>query len=105
MIIKWATFIHTFFRPTKSGNGEFAKALTKWVFQEVGVLRVKSVDHHKVGEKQPPREYTITEDVEYTIEIEELREGKWVPFEAKDVHLEFVRIDPFVRTVLKGTSK
>ena len=68
-------------------------------------LRVKSVDHHKVGEKQPPREYTITEDVEYTIEIEELREGKWVPFEAKDVQLEFVRIDPFVRTVLKGTSK
>ena len=54
--------------------------------------------------KNPPREYTITEDVEYSIEIEELREGKWVPFEAKDVQLEFVRIDPFVRTYLKGTN-
>ena len=91
-------------KPTKSGNGEFVKSLTKWVLQEVGVIRVKSVTHHKVGEKNPPREYTITEDVEYSIEIEELREGKWVPFEAKDVQLEFVRIDPFVRTYLKGTN-
>jgi oligosaccharyltransferase complex subunit beta len=26
--------------------------------------------------------------------------GKWVPFQAKDVQLEFVRIDPFVRLSL-----
>jgi oligosaccharyltransferase complex subunit beta len=91
-------------KPTKSGNGDFVNSLTKWVFQEVGVLRVKSVTHHKVGEAKPPREYTITEDVEYSIEIEELREGKWIPFEAKDVQLEFVRIDPFVRTYLKGSN-
>jgi oligosaccharyltransferase complex subunit beta len=91
-------------KPTKSGNGEFVQALSKWVFQEVGVLRVKSVTHHKVGESKPPREYTIMEDVEYSIEIEELRDGKWVPFDAKDIQLEFVRIDPFVRTYLKGSN-
>lgn len=89
----------------KSGNGDFVKALTKWVFQEVGVLRVKSVDHHVVGQKDAPREYTITEDVEYTIEIEELKDGKWVPFAANDLQLEFVRIDPFVRMTLKSNSK
>lgn len=27
--------------------------------------------------------------------------GKWEPFKADDVQLEFVRIDPFVRTTLK----
>jgi oligosaccharyltransferase complex subunit beta len=41
---------------------------------------------------------------EYTIEIEELKEGKWTPFDGKDVQLEFVRIDPFVRTTLKNNS-
>lgn len=75
------------------------------MFQERGVLRVKSVHHHKVGESKPPREYTILEEVDYTIEIEELKDGKWVPFQGKDVQLEFVRIDPFVRTTLKNKSK
>jgi len=36
----------------------------------------------------------------YTIEIEKLQKGTWVPYDADDVQLEFVRIDPFVRTKL-----
>jgi len=38
---------------------------------------------------------------DYSAEIEKFDDGKWVPFEADDVQLEFVRIDPFVRTTLK----
>jgi oligosaccharyltransferase complex subunit beta len=91
-------------KPTKSGNYELVVSLSQWVFQERGVLRVKSVTHHKVGEKKPPREYTILDEVEYTIEIDELRDGKWVPFKGADVQLEFVRIDPFVRTTLKNNN-
>lgn len=36
-----------------------------------------------------------------------LSEGRWVPFDGDDIQLEFVRIDPFVRTYLKknGTHK
>lgn len=30
-----------------------------------------------------------------------LSEGRWVPFDGDDIQLEFVRIDPFVRTYLK----
>ena len=43
---------------------------------------------------------------EYTIEIEKNEDGKWVPLDADDVQLEFVRIDPFVRMGLqkKGTT-
>lgn len=37
----------------------------------------------------------------YEIEIEKLEKDKWVPFDATDIQLEFVRIDPFVRTALK----
>lgn len=38
---------------------------------------------------------------EYSIVIEKLSNGKWVPFDGDDIQLEFVRIDPFVRTYLK----
>lgn len=83
-----------------SGNQPVATALSQWVFKEHGVLRVKSVSHHRPGEKAPPQAYTIMETVVYTIEIEKLQKGTWVPYDADDVQLEFVRIDPFVRTKL-----
>ena len=38
---------------------------------------------------------------EYSVVIEKLSKGSWVPFDGKDIQLEFVRIDPFVRTYLK----
>lgn len=34
-----------------------------WVLKEEGVLRIKSVKHHVVGQKTPPTEYTIMENV------------------------------------------
>ncbi|VDK88995.1 unnamed protein product [Litomosoides sigmodontis] len=86
----------------KSGNLELVTELSKWVFMEKGVLKVKSVSHHKVGEKSPPREYTILDNVEYAIEIEELNNGKWEAFRGDDVQLEFTRIDPFILTTLKN---
>ncbi|XP_067006615.1 dolichyl-diphosphooligosaccharide--protein glycosyltransferase 48 kDa subunit [Anabrus simplex] len=84
-----------------SGNQQVATALSQWVFKEHGVLRVKSVSHHREGERSPPAAYTIMDPVIYTIEIEKLQKGAWVPYDADDVQLEFVRIDPFVRTTLK----
>ncbi|KAJ8320210.1 hypothetical protein KUTeg_001797 [Tegillarca granosa] len=80
----------------KSGNQELALNLAQWVFKEKGVLRVGKVAHHKKGESNPPIAYT-----DYSIEIQELKDGQWKPFAGNDVQLEFVRIDPFVRTVLK----
>lgn len=86
----------------KSGNQEVATAIGKWVFGEVGFLRVTNIDHHKSGETEAPQSYTINEPVVYTISIQELSSGKWQPFQANDIQLEFVRIDPFVRTTLKN---
>lgn len=40
----------------------------------------------------------------YTIEIDIWENWEWKPFSADDVQLEFVRIDPFVRTTLKRKS-
>lgn len=50
-------------RYSKSGNQEVSIAISQWVFKEHGVLRVKSVKHHKAGDVFPPNAYTITEDV------------------------------------------
>jgi len=88
----------------KSGNGEAVEALSRWVFREDGVIRVVQVKHHLVGEEQPPTAYTIKQHAEYSIEIERLMNGKWVPFQADDLQMEFVRIDPFVRKTLKPSS-
>lgn len=87
-----------------SGNKDLIVALSQWVFKEKGVLRVKSLSHHIVGQKEPPQAYTITDLVQYAIEIEEYKDGKWQSFKADDVQLDFVRIDPFVRTTLKQTG-
>uniref|UniRef100_A0AC11CHD1 Dolichyl-diphosphooligosaccharide--protein glycosyltransferase non-catalytic subunit n=1 Tax=Ovis aries TaxID=9940 RepID=A0AC11CHD1_SHEEP len=88
-------------RYSQTGNYELAVALSRWVFKEEGVLRVGPVSHHRVGETAPPNAYTVTDLVEYSIVIEQLSDGKWVPFDGDDIQLEFVRIDPFVRTFLK----
>lgn len=85
----------------KSGNEVLSNALSMWAFQEKGVLRTGKVVHHKVGETTAPDAYTILDNVHYSIEIEQMNdEGKWMPYDSKDVQMEFVRIDPFVRTPL-----
>ncbi|XP_015186256.1 PREDICTED: dolichyl-diphosphooligosaccharide--protein glycosyltransferase 48 kDa subunit [Polistes dominula] len=89
----------------KSGNEAVAKAMTKWVFKENGVIRVSAVHHHRVGEIQPPPAYTVKDDVVYSIDVEKLSGDKWVPYETNDLQLEFVRIDPFIRMTMKPTGK
>lgn len=89
-----------------SGNQELAAALSQWCFKQSGVLRVTNVNHHRVGEKNPPALfYTIKEEVVYSIDIEEYKNGKWMPYQASNVQMEFVRMDPFVRLTLTPSSK
>nr|ACO15465.1 Dolichyl-diphosphooligosaccharide--protein glycosyltransferase 48 kDa subunit precursor [Caligus clemensi] len=88
-----------------SGNRELSKALLSWCFKQTGLLRTSDLRHHLVGATQSPPFYTIMEEVEYSIRIEEFKGGKWVPYTATDVRLEFVRIDPFVRTNLIPDGK
>ena len=87
----------------QSANQAVAIALSQWVFKEVGVLRVGSISHRRVGDSEPPTAYTVEDVVRYEIEIQEFKNGKWVPFMAEDVQLEFFRIDPFVCQFMKKT--
>lgn len=88
-------------RADKSGNEELVKYLTSWCFHATGVLRLSNVRHHLVKDKTQPQAYTVTDKVEYLVNIEELVNNKWQPYDGKDVQLEFVRIDPFVRNFMK----
>jgi len=87
-----------------SGNGAVVAAVSKWALKQAGVIRVTDVSHNKVGETDVPHEYTIKEELEFHISVEELVDGVWKPFQADDLQLEFVRIDPFVRTTLTPSA-
>jgi len=89
----------------KSGNQALAVALVRWCFKLSGVLRVKGVNHHLEGELEPPAiAYTVEDKAVYSIDIEEYVNGKWVAYNGKDVQMEFVRIDPFVRLTLENKN-
>lgn len=87
----------------KSGNEALAVALSKWALKEEGVLRFSEVEHRLEGDLsgKPPPFYTIMDDLVYTFKVEILKGNNWIQYESNDMQLEFVRIDPFVRTGLK----
>ncbi|KAG0421492.1 hypothetical protein HPB47_002618 [Ixodes persulcatus] len=72
------------------------------ITEEKGVLRAQNVRHHPKGQKTLREAYTVMDDVcrdVYSIEMEILKDGQWVPFDADDLQLEFVPVVPFVPDV------
>jgi len=89
---------------TTTGNAALAEALSLWCFKERGVLRVESIEHRLVGESAPPEFYTIREMVEFQMKVSEKKDGSWVPFQGDDMQVEFVRMDPFVRSTMTNKN-
>jgi len=99
-----------------SANGVFSDELTKWVFQESRVLKIKNIEHHRADEPSPsvngskPREtYTINDRITYTIKLETYNSQKdaWIPYMIpKDdvIQLEYMMLDPHIRTNLSAVS-
>jgi len=88
-----------------SGNGALSAALVKWCFKQSGVIKIDLVQHANIEKGSIyPSFYTIREECEFTVKMSELRNGEWVPFQADDVQLEFVRIDPFIRKTMTGSA-
>ncbi|KAI1460226.1 Dolichyl-diphosphooligosaccharide-protein glycosyltransferase 48kDa subunit [Annulohypoxylon moriforme] len=92
-------------------NREFAKSVSGWTFQEIGVLRVNSVTHHlnEVGQSNAsnPKIYRIKNDVTYSISLSEYVWDKYVPFtvpESDELQLEFSMLSPFHRLNLAPTT-
>ncbi|KAK9811519.1 hypothetical protein WJX72_005178 [[Myrmecia] bisecta] len=93
-------------RHPKTGNAQFCGSLARWVFQEVGVLRAANLRHHHVGSsEQQPEVYRIKDQLQFSLDIQELTLGGWRPYRADDVQLEFVMLDPYIRTTLEHNKK
>jgi oligosaccharyltransferase complex subunit beta len=88
-------------RAAQSGNEAFATAITQWTLHERGMLRMRNVVHHLPGEEKHPEMYVINQEIEYSLTVEEFDGSKWLPFLADDLQLDFVMLDPYVRTTLK----
>lgn len=50
-------------RGKQSGNRQFARDVAAWTFQESQVLRIDSVEHHRVNETLPRETYTTNDRV------------------------------------------
>lgn len=111
-----------------SDNRALARALSRWCFQRAGVLRASGVRHTRadgtspellVSNKARPdlpdsmfpepeigretRAYRIKDELVFQVDLHQHAQGKdgswkWTPFVADDVQLEFVMLDPYVRT-------
>eukprot|EP00164_Ancoracysta_twista_P006696 GFYU01009377.1.p1 GENE.GFYU01009377.1~~GFYU01009377.1.p1 ORF type:complete len:485 (-),score=166.09 GFYU01009377.1:297-1583(-) len=88
-----------------AGNREFVIETSKWAFNERGVLRAKDVYHHLAGKTESQQIYTVNDQIDYSIHIEEWKEDRWVPYDADDVQMEFVMMDPKLRVNLVDTGK
>jgi len=112
------------------GNELFCDELSKWVFAEAGVLRFRDVSHSKsdgtppdviLHEKDRPDlpqtlfpdpeitrnslVYRIKDDIVYTMIVELYEDGKWKPYFANDMQMEFVMLDPYVRKTMVADAK
>ncbi|KAK3395507.1 Dolichyl-diphosphooligosaccharide-protein glycosyltransferase 48kDa subunit [Sordaria brevicollis] len=92
-------------------NREFAKRVSGWTFQEIGVLKVNWVEHHLEEEGMPndsnPEMYRVKNNVSYTISLAEFAWDHWIGFnvpESDEVQLEFSMLSPFHRLNLKEES-
>ncbi|EAA36573.1 Dolichyl-diphosphooligosaccharide-protein glycosyltransferase 48kDa subunit [Neurospora crassa] len=92
-------------------NREFAKRVSGWTFQEIGVLKVNWVEHHLEEEGAPndsnPEMYRVKNNVSYTISLSEFAWDHWIGFnvpEHDEIQLEFSMLSPFHRLNLKEES-
>lgn len=105
----------------KTGNKAFAHKLSAWTFQELGVLKVGTIQHHLAESTQTqtnttevghldinPQIYRIKNTVHYSVQLSEWVLDHWTPFtppEGDNVQLEFSMLSPFHRLNLSPTTQ
>ncbi|KAI9339964.1 Dolichyl-diphosphooligosaccharide--protein glycosyltransferase subunit WBP1 [Obelidium mucronatum] len=90
----------------KTANAEFVNELSKWVFQEKGVLEVRKTFHHRPTETQQHGSYRIKEDLVYEIEFSEYHNDKWHPYKSTTpVQFTATMLDPYIRQNMTLTGK
>ncbi|KAG9240259.1 dolichyl-diphosphooligosaccharide--protein glycosyltransferas-like protein 48 kDa subunit [Calycina marina] len=96
-------------KEVKTANKAFAKEVTGWTFNEIGVLRVENIEHRLIEDGVAsnitnPKIYRVKNDVSYEIAVSEYSWDKWIPFipaKGDALQLEFSMLSPFHRLTLK----
>lgn len=114
----------------QSGNELFCRELSRWALGESGVLRFRDISHRKsdgtppdviLHEKERPDlpqslfpdpeitrnslVYRIKDEIVYSMVVEELENGNWIPFSTNDMQMEFVMMDPYIRKTMVADNK
>uniref|UniRef100_A0A7S3IMK6 Dolichyl-diphosphooligosaccharide--protein glycosyltransferase 48 kDa subunit n=1 Tax=Strombidium inclinatum TaxID=197538 RepID=A0A7S3IMK6_9SPIT len=92
-----------------SSNYVLCTEMVEWNLQERGVVRADNVRHNKVGEENQdgknPENYKRQVDIEYFIDLQEKKNGEWVPYVADDVQFQFTMLDPYYQVALEQPNK
>ena len=74
-------------------------------------MRATNLRHNKKGTSCPrekpliecpnPENYKIEDHVEFYIDLEQKIDGKWHPFDAKDIQLQFIMLEPYYSVMLE----
>lgn len=89
---------------SKTSNRVFAESIVLWTFGKRGVLRAGEVVHFHQGANVSswnPESYRIGDNIEYRVRIEQLLNNVWIPYQADNVQLELVMLDPYIRENLE----
>ncbi|KJE89475.1 dolichyl-diphosphooligosaccharide-protein glycotransferase [Capsaspora owczarzaki ATCC 30864] len=88
-----------------SANRDFAISAALWTFKRSGILRVSGEPkHHLAGQTTVPELYTVFDQIEYSLRVEELVDRNWVGYQGNDMQLEFVMLNPYLRLTLNNTG-
>ena len=120
-------FSNKYLADSSTDNDKFTTSLSKWTFGSAGVLRFSNVTHFKsdgtppdviLHEKERPDlpqslypdpeitrnslVYRIKDEIVYSMIVEEYKDGMWMPYQANDMQMEFVMLDPYVRANMQA---
>lgn len=87
-----------------SGNQGFALDLALWTFQTIGVLDASPPRHFHSETGYTPSIYTIRDPIHFEMEIMEYNGDHWMPYRSNDIQIEYIMLDPHIRTHLKDTG-
>lgn len=88
------------FYAAAAGNAQVAADILKWALSQKGVLRASPIRHRIIGGEVSPPLYRINDDVEVAVDINECGESGCKGYKADDVQIEFVMLDPYIRSTL-----
>jgi len=96
-------------------NSAFCSWVVRWALGQRGMLRIRNWRHRTLmnqstvsfSSSSNPTTYRVEDEVEFSMDMEEWDgiERRWKPFIAKDVQLEFIMLDPYIRKNLSVTEK